>query len=174
MNPSLAPSENTSSAAAESLAPDPVIEAARFMLQGGTLGQLRGVTPQQYEALYRIGYDYYQAGRCRLASQMFSLLFSLDPYEKRYAKGMASSLQREGRFEQALACWGATSLLDLDDSVPVLHACECLMELGRLDEALESLEPMVAPGATEPPPVIERARVLVERIRRQQARKGTA
>ncbi len=161
---------NDSTAGSSSPTIDAIGAAATFVLRGGTMGQLRGITPEQYEVLYTLAYDNHMAGQYRQAAQMFSLLFSLNPYDRRYAKGMASSLQREGHYEQALACWGAVVLLDLDDSVPVLHACECLIALGRLDEAMDSLEPVLAPGAQEPAKVRDRAGVLAERIRRQHGR----
>lgn len=110
-------------------------------------------TPQHDAALYALGYELYQQGRYEEALQAFGLLTLRDPTDPRYLLAAGATLQMQRLFEQALTLYGLAAFLRPADPVAPLHACECLIALGRLDEAREALAdllPDCEPGRHDP------------------------
>ncbi len=101
------------------------------------------------EMVYATGYSLYTRGMDAPAMTVFGLLVARNPFEPRYIKAFAASLKKLGRAEGALQQYLCAASLDTEDPAPILHACECLISLGRLAEAREGLEMIQssAPGS---------------------------
>lgn len=95
---------------------------------------------QDYEALYALGYNLYGQGRYDEARKVFDYLVLHNQFETRFIIGLGAALQMLQRYDEAITTFGAAALLDFDDPVPVLHSCECLLALGRTEEAADGLE----------------------------------
>jgi type III secretion system low calcium response chaperone LcrH/SycD len=146
-----------------------MLKLTAYLLSGGTLGALRGCTAEETEVAYTVGYSSYVAGRWAEAVSVFSTLVNLSPHEPRFVRGLASCLQMQEQHEQALGWWGVARLLDSDDPVALFHGCECLVALGRREEALEHLTLLLEPGLFRPAEALKRrALALGERLRMQQ------
>lgn len=117
---------------------------------GGTLAQARGITPRECEAMYTLGHASYSQGKHEDAFKIFAYLVSYSHLESRYQMALAAAMQATHRYEEALKQYLLVTMMRVDDPAPVYHSAECLLALGRNDDAVESLnlviEAMCKPG----------------------------
>ncbi len=111
-----------------------------FWRSGGTLSQTLGITANECEALYALGRSLYGQGKYEDAFKLFARLVTYDHMESRYQLALASCMQMTGRYQDALQQYVVVTVMRLDDPVPVFHSAECLLALGRPQEARDSLE----------------------------------
>jgi len=119
-------------------------------MAGQPLGALRGLSRDDYEAIYAVGHGLYQQGRYQDACHVFSWLALHHHMERRFISALAASLQMCQRHEDALRIYTVAAVLDPADPIPTYHMAECLIATGRLAQALEALAMVVAqcrPGA---------------------------
>jgi type III secretion system low calcium response chaperone LcrH/SycD len=102
---------------------------------GGTLGDLAGITDEQFEALYATAYRLYSADRYEDASKVFAYLGMTDPYDRRYTLGLGASLQMLKKWDEAIAAYTLCIALDVVDPVPAFHMAECVAGQGDLADA---------------------------------------
>jgi len=107
---------------------------------GGTLGQAMDITADECEALYAFGHALYEQGKYSDAFKAFAQVTIYDHMEPRYQAAAGAAAQMLGRYEDALRHHLAVTVMKLDDPVPVFHCAECLLALGKLPEAAETLE----------------------------------
>lgn len=107
---------------------------------GGTLGPGMGITLTECDALYQLGHRLYEQGRYGDALKAFSMLVIYDHLEPRYLMALGGAQQMLCRYQDALLQYGAAAVIRLDDPRPVFHSAECLVAMGQLPEALESLD----------------------------------
>lgn len=110
---------------------------------GGTLAQAMGLCGEECEALYAYGYALYAQAKYGDAVKIFTRLVALDHLDSRYQMALASAMQMTGRYEAALEQYVIATLLRVDDPAPVFHCAECLIALGRLEDARVSLNLVV-------------------------------
>lgn len=110
------------------------------MARGGSLGQLKGVTADECEALYGLGYGLYEKGRYADALKVLAYLVTLDHTEHRYLVALGATAQAMGQHADALQQYMAAALLDPLEPAPVFHAAQCLLEMGQPAAALQSCE----------------------------------
>jgi len=109
---------------------------------GATIAELRGITPEQLEAVYSVGFNFYKTGRYDEAEKVFRPLMLLDFYNAKYAFAFASSLQAQRKFEQATRAYAMVTILDAEDPRPLYHTAECMLALGDQEQALAALDMM--------------------------------
>lgn len=132
---------------------------------GGTLGDVLNITSDEREAVYQLGHGLYGQGRYPEAFRAFSLLVVQNHLEPRYLMALAGSAQMLGRHHDALQHYATATLIQLDDPMPPLHSAECLISLGRLAEAAESLELAITLAGDDHPTVRMRAESLLQPLR---------
>lgn len=115
-------------------------EVLKLWTSGHTLAEGMGISEREREALYVLGYSFYERGLYNEAFKIFARLVSLDHLESRYLMALGSAMQMTRRYEAALQQYMVVTLMRLDDPVPVFHSAECLLALGRPAEAVESLK----------------------------------
>ena len=106
---------------------------------GGTLAQALGLSADECEAMYAHGHSLYAQGKYQDALKIFAQLVAYDHLDSRYQMALASALQMTRHYEDALQQYMIVTVMRIDDPVPVYHCAECLIALGRPDEARESL-----------------------------------
>ncbi len=111
---------------------------------GGTMAQVMGVTDEQCEVMYAYGHSLYALGKYDDAFKVFAQLVTYDHMDSRYQMALASAMQMTGRYEEALQQYVVVTVMRLDDPAPVFHCAECLLALGRPEEARDSLELVVS------------------------------
>ncbi len=110
---------------------------------GLTPAQLAGITPQELEAVYALGYADLQAGRLDEAMERMAFLVQQDPWERRYHIAFAYCLQQAGQWASAGRFYAQALLIDATDAGCAMRAGECLEAMGALDEAREAYEAAV-------------------------------
>ncbi|SAI69990.1 regulatory protein [Bordetella ansorpii] len=116
-----------------------VDELAALWRSGGTLGQAMDITDDECEALYAYGHALYQQGKYSDAMKAFAQVTAYNHMDARYQMAFGGAAQMLGRYEDALRQYVIVTMMRLDDPAPVYHSAECLLALGRLPEAAESL-----------------------------------
>ena len=118
-----------------------VEQLARQCLEhGATLGDLRGFTADEMDAVYLLAHNAYQQRKYEDARRLFHFLAENDHTESRYWMGLAACLQLIGDHQQAVAAYGMTALLDATNPEPPLRACECYLALRDLAAARKALD----------------------------------
>jgi len=84
-----------------------------------------------------------------------------DHLEPRYLMALGGAAQMLGRYTDALQHYATATLLWLDDPRPALHSAECLIALGKLPEATQSLELAITLAGDAHPAVKARAQALL-------------
>lgn len=110
-----------------------------LLSQGGNIGMIYDLNQDDYDSLYLLGHTMYTQCRYKDAMKVFGYLNVMDPYERRFANGYASSLQMMGQHEEAFKYYGMVSAMDMRDPVPTFHMCECMIAMGMLVEAASGL-----------------------------------
>lgn len=146
-------------------------QLGELLLAGGTLGDVYDYDEQDYEVLYALGHSLYSQGRYQDAVKAFGFLVLHHHLERRYLSAFAASLQMVKRYEDALCHYSMASVLDLDDPLPTFHSAECLLALGRVDEAHQAMALVLKQvGGEEHAALRERARTLSTLIAEQRAK----
>ena len=85
--------------------------AAHFR-EGGTLGDLAGISDEQFEALYATAYRLYGTDQFEGAAKVFAYLGMTDPYDRRYTLGLGACQQMLKKWDEAIAAYTLCIALD--------------------------------------------------------------
>ncbi len=91
------------------------------------------------ESLYSLAYVQYQQGKYEDASRTFGNIIFNDPVNVRAMRGLASSLQMQGKFEHALLFLSSAAVATDDNAEISLQVVECLLHMGRKKDAMSLL-----------------------------------
>jgi type III secretion system low calcium response chaperone LcrH/SycD len=117
-----------------------IAEAARqFLNDYSTLGELKGISRQELEAVYSLGFTHYRTGRYEDASKLFQFLVLFDHLNPKYWLALGAVQQVARDFRSAIASYGYASFLDLENPKPQLHAAECFLALGDKENAASAI-----------------------------------
>jgi type III secretion system low calcium response chaperone LcrH/SycD len=106
-----------------------------------TLQEVKGFTDEQMEAVYTVAYNLYQAQKHQDAAEVFTFLSMFNPFNSKYWMGLGASLQMAKDFDNALNAYAVAAVTSIPkDPVPHLHAGECNLGKGDVDEALKGFE----------------------------------
>ena len=105
-----------------------------------TLKQLKGVTNEELEAVYSLGFGCYQTGKYEDAHKLFQFLVLFDHLNAKYWFGLGAVQQALKDFQSAAVSYGYCSFLKLDNPKPQLHAAECFLAMGDKRSAASALE----------------------------------
>ena len=109
-----------------------------------SLESSRRYSRDELEAVYSLAHNLYSSGKFEEALRYFAFLTLYKPTDGKYLLGLGSSQQMARRFEAAIQTYSFLTLLDPSDPGPTLRIGECLMYLGLVDEARDSLNMVVA------------------------------
>lgn len=144
--------------------------ARKCLLEGATLGAVRGYTSDELEAVYHFAHNAYGQRKYENAVTLFLFLVENDHAESRFWMGLAAAYQMSGNYQKALVAFGMTAFLDATNPWPPIHACECYLSMGELKNAREALD--AAEGvceATDDEQPNEAARERVSKLERRLA-----
>lgn len=117
-----------------------IVEAARqFVNDCTTLGELKGISHQELEAVYSLGFTHYRTGRYEDAAKLFQFLVLFDHLNPKYWLALGAVQQVAKDYKAAIASYGYASFLDLENPKPQLHAAECFLALGDKQNAASAL-----------------------------------
>lgn len=144
--------------------PDLLEIAGNFLKNGKTFREARGLTRENMEALYTLGYNAYNSGQYEQAHRAFQFLCVFDHIERKYWLALGACRQLLKRHAEAVDAYAIASLLDIQDPVPPLRAAECHLALGRRDQAIVALEAVLLAAGDDPAhrETAVRARTMLE------------
>lgn len=108
--------------------------------QGATLGELRGITTEEFASLYRIACKLCNDGEFKHALPVALQLMLHDPKDSRYAFQSGSCLQRLGEFNYAAILYARALDLKRDDAAAAYRLGECLLATDHTVEAKNMFE----------------------------------
>lgn len=103
-----------------------------------------GLKPNEYSDedlyfLYNLGYKLYAADDYLKSEEIFRRLVVAKPFEVRHWQALASTLQMQKRYQDALLSWSMCCLINTEEATYHLYAGECLASLGETKEAKKAL-----------------------------------
>jgi tetratricopeptide (TPR) repeat protein len=104
-----------------------------------SLEQGRQLTPALRKRLYEQGHTLYEAARYEEAYAVFVQLIAEDPFNPLGLKAAAAAAQAQGKHEVALGFY-VPLLMTTEDPVNLMHFAECLLRLGKTEQAREALD----------------------------------
>jgi type III secretion system low calcium response chaperone LcrH/SycD len=125
-------------------------EVADFLFAGGTVADMYGIDRKELEPLYALGHNLYNQARWSEALKVFSFLSYHSHLERRFHVARGACQQMLKNYEEALAAYGAAYVLDATDPSVSLHIAECLIGLGKKEEARGALENVAELTANQP------------------------
>lgn len=127
----------------DKMTPEMIEETAKSFIGMGTIRDLKGLTDEEMEAIYSMGFGFYNTGRYDDAEKVFKFLVMFDHLCQKYWVGLGAVHQMKKDYEKAITCYGFGSFLDLKNPKPQYHAAECFLALGdkvNATSALDALE----------------------------------
>lgn len=103
--------------------------------QGATLGELRGITREEFDSLYRIACNLCNSGEFKHALPIALQLMLHDPRDSRYAFQAGSCLQRLAEYNYAAILFARALDLKQDDAAAAYRLGECLLAINHPFEA---------------------------------------
>ncbi len=89
--------------------------------------------------LYELGYNLYKNKEYNHAESIFRKLVVMMPLEKTHWQGLASTIQMQRRFQDALVAWSMFAFIDPKCPMPHFFAAECLFELDNFTDCMTAL-----------------------------------
>lgn len=121
--------------------PEGLVEA--MVHHGVTPAQIRGITPDELEAVYSVACEELEAGQLDEAFAHASLLVSNDPWDRRHHLVLALCLQQQGLHEAAARFYAQALALDATDALAAYRIGECLLAMDEPADAREAFEAAV-------------------------------
>jgi type III secretion system low calcium response chaperone LcrH/SycD len=135
-----------------------------FIENAGTLKDIRGLADKDMEAIYAMGYLYYNNAKYEKALDVFRFLCFYDHLERRWWMGLAATWQMMKNFEDAIEAYRFAALLDVEDPTPHLHAADCFLAIGNTKDAESALMAVIHWAGEKPEHAAkkERAQALLQ------------
>ena len=116
-----------------------IAEAAKAFANGATMKEVRGITNDELEAVYSLGFGYYNTGKYEDAQKLFEFLVLFDHLNTKYWFALGAVQQARKDYQKAIASYGYSSFLDLENPKPQFHAAECYLALGDKPNAASAI-----------------------------------
>ena len=116
-----------------------ITDAAKAFASGATMKEVKGITNDELEAVYSLGFGYYNTGKFDDAQKLFEFLVLFDHLNTKYWFALGAVQQAKKDFQKAIASYGYSSFLDLENPKPQFHAAECYLALGDKPNAASAL-----------------------------------
>ncbi|MCP5492013.1 MAG: tetratricopeptide repeat protein [Chlamydiales bacterium] len=98
------------------------------------------MTSEDLSVLYNLAQGLYDVGDYAKAREIFQYLTLNKPFESKHWMGLASVLQMEKNYANALTAWSMLAVLLGEDPLPHFHAADCLWMLGEGEKAMLALD----------------------------------
>lgn len=107
-----------------------IAEAAKAFANGATMKEVRGITNDELEAVYSLGFGYYNTGKFEDAQKLFEFLVLFDHLSTKYWFALGAVQQAQKEYQKAISSYSYSSFLDLENPKSQFHAAECYLALG--------------------------------------------
>ncbi len=113
--------------------------ALEVLSAGGTLKDVRGLSREDLETIYAIGYNLYNQALYEKAEPMFQFACFYEHTEARYWVALGNCRQMGKKYQAAIDAFGMGYALDQANPWPVIQAAICYLALQDKDQAGEAL-----------------------------------
>jgi type III secretion system low calcium response chaperone LcrH/SycD len=120
------------------------------MVHGGSIAEVRGVTPDELEAVYSIAYTEYGQQHYDKAEALFRFLCTFDHRVAKYWIGLGATRQEQRQWQPAMMAYVMAGMFDAKDPVPALQTGDCLLALGNFEKAEVALKDAVHRASQDP------------------------
>ncbi len=121
----------------EELTAESIIE---HLNNGATLADVIGITFEQREAIYTMGYFQYTQAKYSEAMKFFRFLLVHDQFDLRAIFGLGCCLQMQGHYTQAQLYLGLAVILEPSNPASGVQFAECLLMARKKKEAIDILQ----------------------------------
>lgn len=124
-------------------------KALEVLSAGGTLKDVRGLSREDLETIYAIGYNLYNQAQYEKAEPMFQFACFYEHTEARYWVALGNCRMMAKKYQPAIDAYGMGYALDLANPWPVIQTAICYLALqdkGQAAEALKLADQTIASG----------------------------
>jgi type III secretion system low calcium response chaperone LcrH/SycD len=111
-----------------------------LLASGASLKDIRGLSDQDLETVYAVGFNLYNQGKYEQAEPMFEYGCLYANTEARYWMALGNCRQMLKKYQAAIDAFGFAYLFDSDNPWPVVQTAVCYLALGDKGQAKESLD----------------------------------
>lgn len=119
---------------------------------GLTSAMAHGITEDELEAVFALGYEALQRGDMDEAMGHLSFLVMQQPWDRRFQYSLGLCQQHRGEFASAAGFYANALLLDATDALCAFRMGECLVGQGDLVAARDAFEAAIQLSAIGPDP----------------------
>jgi type III secretion system low calcium response chaperone LcrH/SycD len=133
-----------------------------------TLMRLEGVSDQELDSLYALGYNLFTYGNYEACREIFQNLTAYAPYEGYFWRALGAVNQQLKDYPQAIAAYDMAIANDESDVVSYVYRGESQILSGDVQAGLQDFEQVLSIGADVPQhqPWVQRSKLLL-RVHRQ-------
>ncbi|MDP0588907.1 MAG: hypothetical protein QS748_06840 [Candidatus Endonucleobacter bathymodioli] len=106
-----------------------------YLAQGGTLRERRGLSQNQMDTIYRVGFGYYSTKNYKESLVIFKYLSLLDHRNHSYLLGLGVTLKEIQQYDEAMAVLDCAIHIDETDPRSYICMALCMIELNNLTDA---------------------------------------
>ena len=126
-----------------------------FMIHGFmngliTLQELEGISDEEMETIYALGYNFFTYGKYDAAKDIFAGLTAYAPYTAHYWRALGAVNQQLKDYSDAISSYDMAVANDERDVVSYVYRGECYILAGQNETGMRDLEQVLAIGDAEP------------------------
>jgi type III secretion system low calcium response chaperone LcrH/SycD len=114
-------------------------KAMEVLGAGGMMKDIRGLSGEEIETVYSIGFTLYNQGKYAQAEPMFQFACFYAHLEPRYWMALGNCRQMLKKYQPAIDSYGFAFLIDIEDPWPPIQTAICYLAMGNKELAGESL-----------------------------------
>jgi type III secretion system low calcium response chaperone LcrH/SycD len=128
-----------------------------------TLQELEGISDEEMETIYALGYNFFTYGKYEAAKDIFTGLTAYAPYTSHYWRALGAVNQQLKDYTEAIAAYDMAVANDDNDVVSFVYRGESQILSGNVDAGLIDLNKVLelAPAHPEAAQWIQRAELLL-------------
>lgn len=139
-----------------------------FMIHGFmngliTLQELEGISDEEMETIYALGYNFFTYGKYDAAKDIFTGLTAYAPYTAHYWRALGAVNQQMKDYGEGIAAYDMAIANDPNDVVSYVYRGECQILSGNAGAGMEDLKKVLEIGRQAPEyhPWLQRSELLL-------------
>ena len=119
---------------------DSIKTALTTLFSGQPLKAAKGISDEELNAVYSLAYSYYSTGKYDDALKLFKFLVMFDHLNAKYWDGLGSVHQVQKNYDDAIAAYAQSVMLDSSNPRPVYYSALCYFAKGEKLHAAASVQ----------------------------------
>jgi type III secretion system low calcium response chaperone LcrH/SycD len=114
-------------------------KAMEVLGAGGTMKDIRGLSAEEVETVYSIGFNLYNQGKYEQAEPMFQFACFYSHLQPRYWMALGNCRQMTKKYAPAIDAYGLAYLFDTEDPWPPIQTAICYLAMKNKELAGDAL-----------------------------------